>query len=88
MKACLAQINAHDQTGLTLNALLQVSASALDDARAMDDELENKGIRGPLHGIPFAVKGDTAVRGFPLTGGNLALGETIYLGKEPERPEH
>ncbi len=81
VSACLSQIDAHDQTGLNLNAILERSKTALSEAEALDQELKERGTsRGPLHGIPFVVKGDIAVKGFALTGGNLAFGKSYPLG--------
>jgi len=39
-----------------LNAVVQLSPSALDDAQAADTALARGDVRGPLHGVPFTVK--------------------------------
>lgn len=45
------------ERGPALNAFISVMAdSALDDARAMEAELSSGHWRGPLHGVPVAVK--------------------------------
>ncbi|NQX43991.1 amidase [Paenibacillus tritici] len=49
----LERINRYD--GL-LRSVLEVNPDALETARMLDLERRNKGIRGPLHGIPVLVK--------------------------------
>ena len=53
-QACLDRIEAYDPQ---LNAYLLVTADrALDQARAAEAEITAGRYRGPLHGIPFALK--------------------------------
>ncbi len=64
----LARIDALDPQ---LNAFITVTAdSALDRARLADDELRRGVDRGPLHGIPIAVKDLFATAGVRTTGGS------------------
>ena len=52
--ACLAQIN---QVNPVLNAFITITAeSALSQAREAEDEIQHGKWRGPLHGIPIALK--------------------------------
>ncbi len=52
-----------------LNAILFMNPDLLEDA-AQADRLRSQGIiLGPLHGIPFLVKGSFPIRDMPLTGG-------------------
>lgn len=52
-----------------LNAILFLNPNLLDDA-AESDRLRSKGVvLGPLHGIPFLVKGSYSIRHMPITGG-------------------
>ena len=54
-----------------LNAFLTVTAgSALDEARRADEELRDGNDRGPLHGIPIALKDLFLTRGVRTTGGS------------------
>lgn len=56
-----------------LNATAYVSRTALDEAEALDLERANGRIRGPLHGIPIAIKDNINTTNMPTTGGALAL---------------
>ncbi|SDR04108.1 amidase family protein [Virgibacillus salinus] len=58
----------------TVNAVLEVNPEALHIAEALDVEREQKGSRGPLHGIPILVKDniDTGDKTH-TTAGSLAL---------------
>lgn len=51
----------------TLNAMLHVSASALEEAERCDAEAAQGSFRGPLHGIPLVIKDNIDVRGLPTT---------------------
>jgi amidase len=74
VQACLDQIAALDQSGPALNAILELSDRALDDADALDAELADTGARGPLHGIPVILKDNIATTdGMENTAGSLAL---------------
>ncbi len=52
---------------------------ARSEARARDAEARSGRWRGPLHGVPVAVKDLIQVEGFPLTAGSS------FLGSEPSR---
>lgn len=52
----LARIEAYDQRGPALNAVLTPNPRALEVARERDAERARSGLRSPLHGIPIAVK--------------------------------
>lgn len=47
------------------------------DARRADDELAAGSARGPLHGIPIAVKDLIFVAGMPMTGGSVLYREFV-----------
>jgi len=69
--AFLERIAAHDSH---LNAFLQVfSDSALADARAAEAELNEGRWRGPLHGVPIALKDLFDIVGEPTTAHSKIL---------------
>ncbi len=73
----LARIEAYDKKGPALRAVITLSPTALDDARALDAERKAQGPRGPLHGIPILIKDNIDVAGLPTTGGFYALRDAI-----------
>ena len=70
----LRRIAEIDQTGPTLNSVVEINPDALDIADALDAERRERGPRGPLHGIPVLIKDniDTADK-MLTTAGSLAL---------------
>ena len=77
-QAYLAQIDAVDRHGPAINAMIELNPDALAIAEALDRERREKGARGPLHGIPVALKDniDTADR-MRTSAGSLALADAI-----------
>ena len=71
--AYLARIEAFDQRGPNLNAMIAVNPRALDDAAALDRERADRGPRGPLHGIPIVIKDNYETIDLPTTAGSVAL---------------
>ena len=58
---------------VTLHATLAVNRRALDEADARDRERAEGRVRGPLHGIPVALKDNIHTTSMPTTGGALAF---------------
>jgi len=66
-----------ERVDTSLHAFIEVLAtSALEDARRAAHELQNGLDRGPLHGIPFAIKDLIDVRGVRTTAGSRLLRES------------
>ena len=74
VEAYLERIQALDTSGPTLRAVIEVNPDALSVAEALDRERDERGPRGPLHGIPILLKDniDTADK-METTAGSLAL---------------
>ncbi|HEX8619457.1 MAG TPA: amidase family protein, partial [Thermoanaerobaculia bacterium] len=60
-----------------LNAVITVNPKALEEAEALDRERAAGKVRGPLHGIPIALKDNIHTTDMPTTGGALAFAELI-----------
>jgi amidase len=56
-----------------LNAVITVNPNALQEADARDHERAQGKLRGPLHGIPIALKDNMQTMDMPTTGGALAF---------------
>lgn len=69
----LARIQAYDQAGPRLNTIVMLNPRAREDADALDRERAEKGVRGPLHGIPVVIKDNYDTADMPTSGGNLGL---------------
>jgi amidase len=75
--AYLARIDAFDQKGPTINAVITLNEKALAEARALDAEFKANGPRGPLHGIPVLLKDNVDTFDMPTTGGSQLLEGSI-----------
>ncbi len=70
----LARIDAMDQRGPAVNAIIEINPDALAIADALDAERKAKGPRSPMHGIPVVIKDNIATKDrMQTTAGSLAL---------------
>ncbi len=56
-----------------LNAVIAVNPRAIEEAEALDRERAQGKVRGPLHGVPIALKDNIHTTNMPTTGGALAF---------------
>src|SRR5207302_4416115 len=61
----LTRIATHEDK---LHAAITVNPNALKEAEALDRERARGRVRGPLHGIPFAIKDNIQTTNMPTTG--------------------
>jgi Asp-tRNA(Asn)/Glu-tRNA(Gln) amidotransferase A subunit family amidase len=73
VESYLARIQAYDQAGPRLNAIVMINPRAREDADAMDRERADGKLRGPLHGIPVLIKDNYNTADLPTSGGALGL---------------
>jgi Asp-tRNA(Asn)/Glu-tRNA(Gln) amidotransferase A subunit family amidase len=76
----LHRIDAFDQKGPSINALVTVNSEALEEADRLDAAYKASGPVGPLHGIPVIVKDQADVKGMPTT-----LGSVLFKDYYPDR---
>jgi len=77
VELCLARIEAYDDVGPHLNAVIVVNENALTRARALDAEREESGPRSPLHGIPVVLKDNFDTADLPTTAGSFMLAGSL-----------
>ena len=73
----LARIDAYDQRGPALNAMITLNPNARAVAAALDAERARRGARGALHGVPVIVKDNYDTADMPTTAGVIALATSI-----------
>lgn len=69
----LKRIEAYDQAGPSINAVIHLNENALAEAKALDEERLATGRRSPLHGIPVLVKDNYDTFDMPTTGGSIGF---------------
>ena len=75
----LARIEAYNENGPALKAIISVADNALERARELDRERATSGPRSPLHGIPIVVKDTIDTIDAPTSGGAIAFAGTYPL---------
>ncbi|MCY4507448.1 MAG: amidase, partial [Acidobacteria bacterium] len=73
----LARIDAYDQRGPMLNAMVVLNPNAADEADRLDAERAAGQGRGPLHGIPLVVKDNYDTGDMPTSAGAIALATSV-----------
>ena len=76
----LARIDAYDQKGPALNAVIALNPEALAEADRLDAALKSGSFVGPLHGIPLLIKDQVDIKGMATT-----LGSVLFKDYRPER---
>lgn len=66
-----------------LNAILALNPRAIEMARHLDQERRAGKLRGPLHGLPIAIKDNIDVAGMVTTAGSLALVDNLRARNAP-----
>jgi amidase len=75
---CLRRIEEMDRQGPELRSIIETNPDALAIADELDAERRASGPRGPLHGIPVAIKDNIDTHdGMTTTAGSLALEGSI-----------
>ncbi len=69
----LARIHAYDKNGPYINSIITINPNALDRARELDQQYQESGLTGPLHGIPMVIKDNYDTFDLPTTNGTLAF---------------
>ncbi|MBA3276892.1 MAG: amidase [Chloroflexia bacterium] len=74
VEAAMARIDALDQQGATVNAVIEINPDALTIADELDAELASGTMRSPMHGIPVLIKDNIGTGDqMETTAGSLAL---------------
>ncbi|BET66717.1 amidase [Opitutales bacterium ASA1] len=77
VRMSLARIEAYDDKGPNLNAIIVVNPKAIETAKALDAERKAKGPRSPLHGVPIIAKDIFNTTDMPTTAGSVFLAGSI-----------
>jgi Asp-tRNA(Asn)/Glu-tRNA(Gln) amidotransferase A subunit family amidase len=76
----LNRIEAYDQKGPQLNAIITVNPQALEEADRLDAAYKRSGPVGLLHGIPVILKDQIDAKGMPTT-----MGSVLFKDYYPDR---
>lgn len=69
----LKRIEAYDQKGPKINAVIKINSNALKIAEELDKKHKASGFVGPLHGIPVLLKDNVDTQDMETTAGSLSL---------------
>jgi len=76
VEAYLARIDQLDRRGPRINALIELNPDARPIAGELDRERKERGVRGPLHGVPVVIKDNIKTRDKMMTSaGSLSLAD-------------
>lgn len=73
VQAYLDRIQAYDQQGPKINAIITLNPKALEEADRLDAQYKSSGFVGPLHGIPVLIKDEIDTAGMPTTLGTVVF---------------
>lgn len=77
VKMYLRRIEAYEEKGPGINALITLNPNALARARKLDRERKKKGRRSLVHGIPFILKDNYGTADMPTTAGSVFLKDSV-----------
>lgn len=77
VRAYLARIEAYDDRGPQLRAILTVNAQATELAESLDRTAATGAQRRPLHCIPIVLKDNFDTADMPTTGGSVTLAKSM-----------
>lgn len=80
VEAYLSRIEEIDQNGPGLHSVIMVNPDAIQIAEALDKELKEGKVRGPMHGIPVILKDNIDTRDkMPCTAGSRVMANSFPL---------
>ena len=79
VQSYLHRIETYDQSGIHLNAVVELNTHALDEAAASDARRAAGQLRGPLEGIPFTAKDSYMVKGMTVAAGSPAFADLVAM---------
>jgi Asp-tRNA(Asn)/Glu-tRNA(Gln) amidotransferase A subunit family amidase len=80
VQSYLDRIDAYNQQGPAINAIITLNSEALGEADRLDKAFKTAGFVGPLHGIPIIIKDQVDAKGMPTT-----LGSVLFKNYHPDR---
>jgi amidase len=74
----LDRIESYNNQGPSIQAIVTVNPSAMEEAKALDTYFAETGeFKGPLHGVPVLVKDQAETAGIRTTFGSIAFGDYV-----------